>query len=329
MSISDWSPLHAQIHQTLKIRQLLQKGESILMAVSGGQDSVCLAKLMLDLQPKWQWQLAIAHCDHQWRKDSEANANHVRLLASTWNLPYFQQTTDQPLTSEASARTWRYSSLMTLAHDHNYQIVVTGHTASDRAETLIYNLVRGSGSDGLQAITWQRPLSDGVMLVRPLLEVTRTQTADFCQRFTLPLWEDSTNHEMKYARNRIRHEVLPYLRRHLNPGVETALAQTAEILQAEVDFLEQEASSLYQQVISQEATPLEFNRRILQTASLALKRRVIRQMLLQTLPNAPTFEHIEKLINLINAPNKSQTDPFPGGTIAQVNGDWIQFKQPG
>lgn len=327
MSMPAWSLLHAQIHQVLKTRYLLQKGESVLVAVSGGQDSVCLAKLLLDLQPKWHWNLAIAHCDHQWREDSAANANHVRQLAKHWNLPYFQRTTDHRLNSEASARQWRYTSLADIAQQHNYQTIATGHTASDRAETLIYNLVRGSGADGLQAITWKRPLAENaLMLVRPLLEVTRTQTHEFCQTFNLPIWEDSTNQDLKYARNRIRHQVLPDLQ-HLNPNVETALAQTAELLQAEVDFLEQAAETLRNQAMSDSQSYLQFNRRVLQQAPLAIQRRVIRQILLNALPNAPTFAQIEKLVALLNAPNRSQTDPFPGKMIAQVNGDWIQFKK--
>lgn len=215
-----WTPIHAQIHRTLRQRQLLPKNQNILIAVSGGQDSLCLSKLLIDLQTKWQWKLAICHCDHRWRKDSEANANHVEKLAQNWQFPFYLQVTNQELKSEASAREWRYQALMNTAQTYNFSYIVTGHTASDRAETLIYNLTRGSGADGLQSLTWQRNLTENIKLIRPLLEITRLQTAQFCTDFQLQIWEDSTNEELKYKRNRLRLELIPYLKQNFNPQVE-------------------------------------------------------------------------------------------------------------
>lgn len=329
-----WTPLHAKIHRTIRSRHLFERNQPLLIAVSGGQDSLCLIKLLLDLQSKWGWDLGIAHCDHRWRSDSQANAHHVENLAKTWGISFYLETANQPINSEAAARHWRYQALSAIAQANNYQYIVTGHTASDRAETLLYNLIRGTGADGLQALTWQRPLTTGIMLVRPLLEITRTQTEQFCQEFKLPIWEDSTNQDLQYARNRIRQELLPYLRENFNPQVESALAQTAELLQAEVEYLEKAAQQLRQKALGigdeedslTSLLPLRLNRRVLQKAPLALQRRVMRQVLQQILTDAPSFEHIEKLTALIIAPNRSQTDPFPGGAIAQVEGDWICLK---
>ncbi len=330
-----WTLLHAKIHRTIRSRHLFERNHRLLIAVSGGQDSLCLIKLLLDLQSKWGWDLGIAHCDHRWRSDSEANAHHVENLAKTWGISFYLEIANQPINSEAAARDWRYQALSAIAKANNYQYIVTGHTASDRAETLLYNLIRGTGADGLQALTWQRPLTTGIMLVRPLLEITRIQTEQFCQEFKLPIWEDSTNQDLQYARNRIRQELIPYLRENFNPQVESALAQTAELLQAEVEYLEKAAQQLREKGMekgigneedSLTLLPLRLNRRVLQKAPLALQRRVMRQVLQQILTDAPSFEHIEKLTALIIAPNRSQTDPFPGGAIAQVEGDWICLK---
>jgi tRNA(Ile)-lysidine synthase len=318
-----WTPLHAKIHRTIRSRHLIERNQRLLIAVSGGQDSLCLSKLLLDLQPKWIWHLGIVHCDHRWRSDSQANANHVENLAKTWELPFYLQTANEPLKSEAAARDWRYQVFTRIALENDYKYIVTGHTATDRAETLLYNLIRGTGTDGLQALTWQRFLTHGLMLIRPLLEITRQQTAQFCQEFQLPVWEDVTNLDLKYARNRIRLELLPYLQEKFNPQVETALTQTAELLQADVDYLEQAAHQLREQAMT---APDVINRRVLQKAHLALQRRIMRQVLQQILPCAPNFEQIEKLTALITAPNRSQTDPFPGGAIGYVEGDWIYLK---
>ncbi|NEU74050.1 tRNA lysidine(34) synthetase TilS [Hassallia byssoidea VB512170] len=349
MSRSFWTPLHAKIHRTIGSRHLFERNQRLLVAVSGGQDSLCLIKLLLDLQPKWGWDLGIAHCDHRWRSDSQANANHVKNLAESWKISFYLETAIEALNSEAAARNWRYQALSAIALEHNYNYIVTGHTASDRAETLLYNLIRGTGADGLQALTWQRLLTDNIILVRPLLEITRAQTKDFCTDFQLPIWEDSTNEDLKYTRNRIRLELLPYLQENFNPQVQSALAQTAELLQAEVEYLEQAADRLREEAMGEGdgetrrqgdketkrqeeilpspfALPLKLNRRILQKAPLALQRRVMRYCLQQILPCAPSFEQIEKLTALITAPNRSQTDPFPGGAIAKVENDWIYFK---
>ncbi|WP_353930376.1 tRNA lysidine(34) synthetase TilS [Okeanomitos corallinicola TIOX110] len=323
-----WSQLHAQIHRTIRARHLFKRNENLLVAVSGGQDSLCLIKLLLDLKPKWGWSLAIAHCDHCWREDSQANADHVKNLAQTWNVPFYLETATNPVNSEATARSWRYQALTNIAQVDNYQYIVTGHTASDRAETLLYNLMRGTGADGLQALTWQRQLTDHIVLVRPLLEVTRTQTGKFCQDFNLPIWEDSTNQNLQYARNRIRQELLPYLTANFNPQVESHLARTAELLQADVEHMEQIAHQLRVEAsVKGEKGDLKVNRHLLKKQPLALQRRVMRQILQEILPDAPNFEHIEKITALITAPNRSQTDPFPGGAIAIVAGEWIFIKR--
>ncbi len=349
-----WTPLHVKTHRTIRSRHLFERNQHLLVAVSGGQDSLCLIKLLLDLQYKWEWHLGIAHCDHRWRSDSEANAQHIENLAKNWGISFYLETVEtqerEAIQTEAAAREWRYKVLSAIAQQYNYKYVVTGHTASDRAETLIYNLIRGTGADGLQALTWQRPLVNGIMLVRPLLEITRTETGQFCEDFQLPIWEDSTNQDLKYARNRIRQELLPYLCQNFNPKVESALAQTAELLQAEVEYLEKAAQELREEAMSKEgedavdlstilsvspyqnvpisscSVPLKLNRHVLQKAPLALQRRVIRQILQQILPISPSFEQIEKLTTLITAPNKSQTDPFPGGATARVEGDWIWIR---
>lgn len=317
-----WTPLHARLHRTLKERRLSEKGQHLLVAVSGGQDSLCLIKLLLDLQSKWNWRLAIVHCDHRWRSDSQANAAFVGELAQSCQVPFYLQTADQIPTSEADARKWRYDSFQAIAEREQYVAIVTGHTASDRAETLVYNLIRGSGADGLQALSWKRSLTPTLRLIRPLLNTTRAETAQFCHDFCLQIWEDSTNQDLTYTRNRIRQELLPYLQTHFNPQAELNLAQTAELLTAEVEYLEAAASEVREKVTCVQG----LKRSLLREFPLALQRRVIRQFLQQTLTLSPNFEQIEKVAALIAAPNRSRTDPLPGGAIAEVEGDWILLK---
>lgn len=316
-----WTSLHAKIHQTLRDRALLPKHESLLIALSGGQDSLCLTQLLIDLRSRWHWQLAIAHCNHRWRSDSQANADHLAHLAQSWNLPFYLKTADSPPPTEAVAREWRYAQLQSI---EGFSAIVTGHTASDRAETLLFNLIRGSGAHGLSSLNWTRQLTPTVKLVRPLLEITRSQTAEFCRDRNLPIWQDSTNNDLTYSRNRIRQELLPYLKANFNPQVEPHLAQTMELLSADVEYLENIASGLYKQAI--DSTSLSLDREILRKIPLAIQRRVIRQFLARSLNLNPNFEQIEKCVALITAPNRSRTDPFIGRTIAEVNSDRIHLK---
>ncbi|MEO1592588.1 MAG: tRNA lysidine(34) synthetase TilS [Cyanobacteria bacterium J06632_22] len=325
---TQWLPAHAKLHTALRESVLLPHNAHLLVAVSGGQDSLCLAKLLLDLQSKWGWQLGLVHCDHRWRPDSAANARHVQQLAKRWQLPCYVETATTPPNSEAAARQWRYGVFETLAKERGYTIVVTGHTTTDRAETLVYNLLRGSGPDGLKALGPTRPLSPtapNIDLARPLLGFTRAETANVCQQLALPVWEDATNQDLRYRRNRIRQELMPYLRSHFNPNVETALAQTAEILTADVAYLQTQTQALYSTVVETVLDGWHIHRDPFRQAPLALQRRVARRLLRLALERQPSFEHIEKIVALAGAPNLSQTDPFPGEVMAQIRGDvlWL------
>lgn len=320
-----WTNLHARLHTTLKQTKLISKADKILMAVSGGQDSICLLKLLLDLQPKWDLEIAIGHCDHQWSTDLGI-ADFVQEIAKEWKIPFYLKTAINLKETEAAARKWRYQALQEIAQEQDFNIIVTGHTQSDRAETLLYNLIRGSGVEGLSALSWKRELNPTLSLVRPLLNVSRTETGEFCQQLQLPVWDDQANHNLKYARNRIRTQVLPYLKTHFNPQVETTLTQTAEILQAESDFLESLTKDLATEIIDFEQKKL--NRIKIKNVHTALKRRIVKTFLKNILTKSPNFTQIEAIIQLIEAPQKSCTASFLRNTIIQVEGDWITLKTP-
>ena len=294
------------------------------MAVSGGQDSVCLSRLMLDLQSRWQWSLAIAHCHHGWPGD-EKIAAHVQTLGAQWQLPFYlcRATSSLPETENA-ARRWRYDTLTHLAAQLGKAYVVTGHTQSDRAETLIYNLVRGAGMAGLGSLTERRSLSGKVMLVRPLLTITRQETGEFCRQFNLPVCLDPYNQQMRFKRNQVRQHILPQLQT-LNTQADKHLAQTAVILQDENDYLE----AIAQQYLHQALNPQQHLHRLtLQPLHIALQRRIIRQYLQQILPKMPTFAQITATVELIHGFNGDRLSTLPGNVQLQVMGEWLVPEVP-
>ena len=201
--------------------------------------------------------------------------------------------------------------------------IITAHTQTDRAETLLYNLIRGAGADGLCALDWRRRLTSDISLIRPLLEVNRSATGEFCQEYNLPVWEDAYNSDRKYARVRLRNEIIPQLVADFNPQVESHLARTAELLRADVEYLEFLAEDLYLQAIVGEGKDAKLDRLVLQSLPLALQRRIIRRFLTIVLSNMPTYNQIEAAILLIDAPNRSRTSTLSHGLTAEVSSKWI------
>lgn len=317
-----WGIDHARLHTTLKTQQWLPVGSRILIALSGGQDSVCLTRLLLDLQPHWQWFLTAVHCDHRWRADSAANANFVQALAQQWHLPCEVVSAPEVPKTEAAARAWRYQVFETVAKALNCTHVVTAHTQSDRAESLLLHLLRGTSPDGLATLLPMRSLGS-VQLVRPLLGMTRAETAAFCQTYGLPIWQDETNQNLDYRRNRLRLELIPYLQQHFNPNVEAVLAQTAELLASDRAYFEAEVDRLAPTVIREH--PPALDRLRLRELPLALQRRLIQRFLRQHLKRGIDFSLIEAVRLLIAAGNGSQTSTLPGGCHLRVCGQWLEW----
>jgi tRNA(Ile)-lysidine synthase len=315
-----WTILHSLLQEHLQTTQLLQPDTPILLAVSGGQDSLCLSQLLIDLQPRWQWRLAIGHCDHGWPQDAGI-ADRVRQIAAHWGLPFYCWQVQNLPETESAARTWRYQALTQMARTKNYTHIVTGHTQSDVAETLLYNLLRGSGSDGLSSLRPRRPLAER-WLVRPLLQIDRRSTGEFCAQRQLPVWLDPYNDSPRYARNRMRRAIGNF-ETDFHPQVTAHLAQTAEILRAEADYLQELANGHYQQALVE---PLVLDRRPLQTLPLALQRRVMR-LFLQEHGLSPTFVAIQQAVTLLAAPRRSQTSSLRGGYL-WVDENFIKIQRP-
>jgi len=238
-----WSPWHARLHQQLLANpDLLPTGASLLLAVSGGQDSMAMLGLMVDLQRKHDWCLEVWHGDHSWHAQSATIAAELRHWCEARNLHFWcDQAKPEQTNSEAKARHWRYEQLMLHADrlsssnpSHPYQHVLTAHTSTDRAETLLLNLARGTDLAGLSSLRPKRSISQDiaqqrVQLVRPLLGFSREDTAQICSERSLPIWLDPSNSCAELSRNRIRQEVLPVLE-SLHPGCSLRMAALAERL---------------------------------------------------------------------------------------------------
>ena len=228
-----WSPHHLRLHRHL-LRQpaLLPQGGVLLVALSGGQDSMALVALLRDLQRLHHWDLQLWHGDHQWRPESGQQASELEAWAQSQGLALSIDRWSAPIHREAAARDWRYGCLIERARELQASHVVTAHTASDRAETLLLHLARGSHRRGLASLPGQRELGEGLHLVRPLLIFSRQDTTQICEDLQLPIWLDPSNHDPQFNRNQVRAEVLPVLEA-LHPGASRRINTLAERLSEE------------------------------------------------------------------------------------------------
>ena len=201
----------------------------ILAAVSGGADSVALAQLLHGTHTASP--IILAHFNHDWRgADSAADAQFVSDLAQKLNWDYELGSADPGSEhTEETARTERYRFLTEVAQKRGARYLAVAHTANDHVETILHRVLRGTGIDGLAGIPSTRVLTAAVTLVRPLLSFKRDELLGYLKDINQDYRDDASNSDLKYTRNRLRHELLPHLRENYNSHVDEALLRLGEI----------------------------------------------------------------------------------------------------
>ncbi len=235
-----WTKWHTRLHKRLKQnKSLLPTNSTLLLAISGGQDSMALLKLILDLKRLYKWQVEIWHGDHQWHTKSVEIEKELKLWCLNQEISFHSSKANKgEVANEAKAREWRYEQLLMkaklLSSDNTYfpcTRILTGHTATDRAETIIMNLARGTDLIGLSALKEQRTLENNIDLARPLLVFNRNETLEICKEFNLPIWIDPSNENINFTRNKIRKEILPILN-SIYKGADSRMAYVATRLES-------------------------------------------------------------------------------------------------
>jgi tRNA(Ile)-lysidine synthase len=306
-----------RVRDTIRRHALLRAGERVLVALSGGPDSVALLHLLLDLQRDGDGIVAgVAHFHHQLRgADADGDEVFCRELAATLALPIEveredvrQAARDAGRSIEDMARALRYAFLDAAADRVRADVIAVGHTLDDQAETFLLRLVRGAGSRGLSGI---RPRAGRV--IRPLLEISRAELRDDSRQRGLVWREDASNRDVTIPRNRVRHELIPYLEREFNPGITHVLAREASLARVDDDRLQEEAIDLTSTIVlSTTDGKTEIDAVALRSLDPALSSRVAFHALARR-PHGRFvgFDHVEKILRLAEAPDGTSVD-LPG-----------------
>lgn len=222
-------------------------------AVSGGPDSVALLRAMVRLRPaSAAGQIVVAHYNHRWRgAESDADEAFVHNLAASLGLPCETGHADQRVTSEESARDQRYEFLLTTAHRLGARFVAVGHSADDQAETILFRMLRGTGISGLTGMPRTRQLSEATTLIRPLLSVRRAEVLRYLEELQQPYRSDASNRDVHFARNRLRHEVLPAMQELSTGDVVQNLLQLGRQAAEIIEPIREEAEQLLDELLEE------------------------------------------------------------------------------
>ena len=296
----------------IREKELIAPGETLVCAVSGGKDSVSLLHAMLSLQEELQITVEAAHVNHQLRgPESDRDEAFVRSLCESWHVPLFVCRADVRSRSketgesvEEAARAVRYSFFESLGKK-----IATAHTMDDHLETVLLNLIRGTSLRGLCGIAPKR--GD---FVRPMLCVSREDVAAYLEQNGLPHVEDSTNAENFALRNRLRHDVIPLLRRE-NEALPATVFRMSEILRDEDAFLAEQAASL---LASSRLPSGGWSCSRLMQAHPVIKARAARLLLDELHVKKPAQAHVSALLRMIEKSEGSESLSLPGVRLTRA-----------
>ncbi len=308
--------LERRVANFVREHNLFSAGDKLVVAVSGGADSVCLLHVLAQWRREPGLELHVVHLNHQLRgAESDSDASYVSDLTCKLDVPATVERRDVAAyhnqrggSLEEAAREVRYGFLAEMANEVGASKVVVGHTRDDHIETILLHLLRGAGTTGLCGLQPRSVLQYGegggkLEIVRPLLEVTRQETLEHCRQYDLSPRSDSSNVSLSFLRNRVRLELLPMLRSY-NPGIDKALLRLADIAVDDIFFIEEQASLLWKELASEEGDIIFLDMSKMVSLPRAIQRQVFRSAVKQFRGSLKDIEadHIEAMIDFLSKP---------------------------
>lgn len=286
-----------KVRKTIEKYELLNSTDKVLVGVSGGPDSLSL----LHILHQFGYNIVVAHVNHGLRKNALKDEEFVQAFCKERQIPCFVKRVklkemQSDMTTEELGRKVRYDFFEEIAAQEGCTKIATAHNANDNAETVLMNLIRGSGMLGLTGIGAKRE-----KIIRPLLEVTRSEIESYCESEKLHPCHDESNDETIYTRNKIRLELLPYIEKNINSNVIVNLNRMSEILAGEEEYLQKVVEEKYQECIVEETLgKVACNLKKFNKLDSVIRKRMIMKCIIKTLGNAKDIEriHIEDILKL-------------------------------
>lgn len=299
----------------------LPTGGTIIVGVSGGPDSLCLLHLVRQIPAL---EIIVAYFNHQLRPEANLEAEFVRRVAEQIKLSFVTESSDvrgfaeeHSLSLEEAARILRYRFLFAQARAHGARAVVVGHTADDQVETVLMHFLRGAGLAGLKGmtgLTFLPEFDQKIPLIRPILHLWRDETEAYCLEKNLQPVHDSSNIDVTYFRNRLRHSLIPELEKY-NPGFKKTLLRTAEALAGDFEVLTEATNSAWPTVVMKEAsTYIAFRAPAIEEIPNGLRRNIFRRAMESLRPTIRTldFNTLERAVNFVDTSSRTnKTEPPP------------------
>jgi tRNA(Ile)-lysidine synthase len=310
-----------QLEQTILEENLIGRGDTIIVAVSGGPDSIALLHGLCQLQSRYQWNVVAAHLNHGFRgKDADEDACYVERIAASLKIPSYIKKINVPqwmkewgLGPQEAARILRYGFLREIAGQFSRSIIATAHQGDDQVETILMRIIRGTGLEGLAGIPMKR-MEEGIPLIRPMLRISRSDIENYCMEHHLQPRLDPSNLSGKYTRNRIRLEIVPLIKKE-NPEIMQSITQLSSLIQHENDFMDSLAKDhLSGIIVNQELNKIIIRQKEFLSFHLALQRRMIKLILsyLTGKSKQIQFKHIEDCRRIMYSSSPSASLDLPG-----------------
>ncbi|HEA84173.1 MAG TPA: tRNA lysidine(34) synthetase TilS [Thermodesulfobacterium geofontis] len=318
-----------KIKKYIETFQLFQKGDRILLGISGGIDSVTLLEIFYLLKKDYKLDLFVSHYDHKIRKDSYKDALFVYQLCKEKNIPFFYTASSVPayakregLSLEMAGRELRYRLWYNLAKKYDFQRIALAHHLDDLVEEIFMKLIRGTGKRGLAGI----PIKREDLIIRPLLLITKEEIRKFALERGLTWREDETNRDLRFLRNKIRHILIPFLESNFNKKIKENVKKTALLIAEEEELIEELAKNKFKEIKFYLEGNLALKLHELKQIHPVLRKRIYFIAFKET--NIPLFRigysHLESLENLITKKTKGPVY-LPGNFLAYRGPGYVIF----
>ncbi len=318
-----------KINSAVKKYSLIQEGDSVLVALSGGADSVSLLSGLLMLKSKYKLHLEAAHINHSLREEADSDESFCRKICEKNGILFHSKKVDIAYLSkksgqseEACGRKERYKFFEEIISDTPFKIA-TAHTKDDCAENFLLNAVRGVFPKGIP------PKRDNI--IRPLIEISKSEIYDFLKEINQDFCEDKTNFETDYTRNKVRIELIPYINEKFDTNFTKAVYNNLDISYFEDDFIKNETEKFLENSVKNEDEAFFVDSDAFLKIHIALKRRVIKEIYYRVNKDGfISFEHIENVIRHIeNAGGETKKIELCGGVVAKISQRRLVFKKSG